>query len=148
MWDNLSSGMNFYIKLNVGAIVVKSDWDWLLNDQYYSHNSQWTNSSIVNMTNLTSSTCPHHQNKQLNIISAIFYELLTLIVSLEVFFNPRQTFLSLACFFHSILCPQFIFLLLQVSEKEDKWQESPEQTRSCTSWKVSTQNWKANIDID
>ncbi len=78
--------------INVGAIVMKSDWDWLLNDQYYSHNSQWTNSSIVNMTNLTSSTCPHHQNKQLNIISAIFYELLTLIVSLVVFFDPRNIF--------------------------------------------------------
>ena len=48
-----------FIKLILGLTVMKSDWDWLLNDKYYSHNRQRTTSSIVNMTNLTSSTCPH-----------------------------------------------------------------------------------------
>ena len=98
-------------------------------------------SSIVNMTNLTSSTCPRHQNKQNNNHSNLNSRCSPNYFPscfLEIFLDQRETFLSLAHFFQPILCPQFIFLLLQVSEEEDKWQESPEETRSCTTWRVHT----------
>lgn len=144
--------MNFHIKLNVGAIVMKSDWDWLLNDQYYSHNSQWTNSSIVNMTNLTSSTCPHHQNKQLNIISAIFWTLKLSLFLLRSFSIQDKHFCLWLVSFTRFFVRSLYFCCFKSRKKKinDRKVLSRLGPVQVGEWVLrhGAGNGKANIDID
>ena len=97
-------------------------------------NSQHDKLNKLHMSTSPKQTKQQSQQSKLS----LFPQTISRLVSLEVFLDQRETFLSLAHFFQPILCPQFIFLLLQVSEEEDKWQESPEETRSCTTWRVHT----------